>query len=589
MKIPSILLIIGIAATLLSIGCASGDTKASDGDFKSGAAFGPGMDAGGMAAANQRWTGSGGMNGADPSAVAGAMAPQDIVVPETEKLIGFEQPQAGNRFVFIANPETDKVFIIDADNYSVKSTTHDRPTYLKSVPTSKDEPDTVIVLNVPSAQQSDKEENAEVIRARPNQEPTEAPLKVVRNSNVIAVSPEGKYAVVYFDPRYSRVSQSSRSYQEVTLISLEEGNDRSKNLTVGFSPSAVYFSNDGSRGFVVTEDGVSILDFAEIEKPGAGVAETVSLGYTFNEIPSDISVTADGKYALARLEGSPEVHLVDLETKSIKALNLASSEIGTPSTEGDGEDGGVDPQIPHGQVTDLKLSNSGEFAVAVLRDMSTVLKIPIPQGFDDPSLIESTQIENVIIGVSALSPNDHYALLYTTAVYDERITIINLEDKEEEPRTVQLRKNIEAVAIAPDNISALIVHDRAESAIDEIDRSWGYSILNLEEAFAKLQVTETRLSPFVITPNHLFILFRDDALSIKEVHRVSLTGLQVDVFGLERPPYSIGSIEQSKRIFVAQEQSGGLITLMDWEGDVREDISGFDRQSDIHYMGEEYE
>jgi hypothetical protein len=597
MRKLSIFPIIGIAAALaalLVIGCSAESASDKAGYAENFGPAGDGMDAGlpmGGRTAFEPPGAEGAATGSmDPSILLNGDAP--VLPPEEEKLIDFEQPQAGKRFVFVANPETHKVFIIDAQNYSVKSKSPgERPTYLKSVTTSTDEADTVIVLNIPSSSSKDKN-NAAIIRARANQDPTVASLEVVKNSNVIAVSPDGMHAVIYYNSDYSSASESSGSYQDVTVISLSEGNDRSKKITVGFRPKAVHFSKDGSRGFVVTEDGVSILDFADIEQPGAGIAETVSLGYTLNEIPSDVSVTADGRYALARLQNNPVVHLVDLETKTIKALNLVLGEIVTPDSEDDGEDAGVDPQGSQGQVTDLDLASSGEFAVAVLRDTSTVLKIPVPQAFENPSLIKTTEIEGAIIGLSELAPDESYALLYTTAVYDERITIVYL-DKEDDPRTVQLRKSISSVAVAPDSKSALIVHNKADGSRDEpginentrIDRSWGYSILKLADAFAKLQVTETKLGPFVITPDHLFVLFRDDALMVNEVHRASLVGLQIDVIGLERPPYSIGSIPQSKKVFIAQEQSGGLITLMDWEGDAREDISGFDRNEEIDYLG----
>lgn len=594
MRKSSIFLIIGIAAAMLGVGCSSGDMSAETSNVPG---FGPAytsMDGGVNAERNWSGTGAQGLGGATATAdnAAGAGESVPVLAPEQEKLIDFEQPQAGKRFVFIANPETDKVFIIDAQNYSVKSKSPgERPTYLKSIESSADEPDTVIVLNVPT--RSDDTENAAVIRARPNQDPTVATLKVKSNSNVIAVSPDGLHAVIYYNSKYSSASEISGSYQDVTVISLSEGNDKAKDITVGFRPNAVYFTKDGSKGFVVTEDGVSILDFADIDQSGSGISETVSLGYTLNEIPSDVSVTADGRYALARLENNPVVHLVDLESKVIKALDLASGKIVTPNAEDDGEDAGVDPNATLVQVTDLDLAASGEYAVAVLRDTSTVLKIPVPQAFDDASLLDPTQVEDVIIGLCELAPDDRHALLYTTATNDKRITIIDLE-KEEKPRTVLLRKSVSSVAIAPDSQSALIVHKKEDGNRDElginentrIDRSWGYSILKLTDAFAKLQVTETQLGPFVITPEHLFILFRDDFNSIREVHRASLVGLQVDVFGLERPPYSIGSIPQSEKVFIAQEQSGGLITLMDWEGEVREDISGFDRDEAIEYVSD---
>ncbi|MBN1654732.1 MAG: hypothetical protein JXA30_13255 [Deltaproteobacteria bacterium] len=579
------LFIIEIAAALLIFGCSTGDnSEAGDMTHANGTPVATGGYATGPTAGMEGQAGR--KDDAPGEMMDGGV---QTLPPEKEKLVDFEQPQAGKRFVFVVNPETDSVFIIDSKNFAVK-TAHppgDKPTFLKTVESPTDEADIAIVLNAPLVAK-DEENNAAVIRAKADEEPTANALRVVKNSNVIAVSPDGRHAVVYYNSNYSSASDSSGRYQDVTVISLSKESDQSFNITVGFRPSAVYFTSDGTKGFVVTEDGVSILDFAEIERSGAGVAETVSLGYTLSERPSDVSITADGRYALARLQNDAAVYLVDLETRSIKALNLVLKEIINRDSDADDDDAGVDPRVSQGQITDLDLAASGDYAVAVLRDTSEVLKIPVPQAFDDPSQINATKIDGVVIGLSELAPDGRHALLYTTVVPDERVTVLDLEG-ETKPQTVRLQKSIETVAIAPDSKNALLIHTKQEGwredpAIDEntrIDRSYGYSILRLADGFPKLQVTDTQLGPFVITPEYLFILFRDDALSIKEVQRVSLVSLQVDTIGLKRPPYSIGSISQFERVFIAQEQAGGLITLMDWKGDLREDISGFDRNPKI--------
>src|SRR5690606_7691233 len=91
-------------------------------------------------------------------------------------------------------------------------------------------------------------------------------VDVVSGSNAIAVSPNGRYAVVYFNVDL-RSSGPSGSFQDLSVILLAEGaeddndvdvenGDRSIGMTVGFRPSAVHFSDDSSRAFVVTEDGV---------------------------------------------------------------------------------------------------------------------------------------------------------------------------------------------------------------------------------------------------------------------------------------------------------------------------------------------
>src|SRR5690606_21269838 len=101
-----------------------------------------------------------------------------------------------------------------------------------------------------------------------------------------------------------------------------------------------------------------------------------------------------------------------------------------------------------------------------------------------------------IIGSVNIAPNGKRALLYTTAQEtNERLTILDLE--EETLHTVRLPKSVRAVTISPDSESALLVHrklpgdpnDTGISPDELIDRSYGYSVLRLEDGFSKLQLT----------------------------------------------------------------------------------------------------
>src|SRR5690606_28482286 len=109
----------------------------------------------------------------------------------------------------------------------------------------------------------------------------------------------GRHAVVYFNVDL-RSSGPSGSFQDLSVVLLDEEGDRSVGMTVGFRPSAVHFSDDSARAFVVTEDGVSILDFDKIGDEGSHIARTVALGLATQAEALDVSITPDGQYALAR-------------------------------------------------------------------------------------------------------------------------------------------------------------------------------------------------------------------------------------------------------------------------------------------------
>ena len=119
---------------------------------------------------------------------------------------------------------------------------------------------------------------------------------------------------------------------------------------------------------------------------------------------SDVSITPDGKYAVARREGAAQVQLIDLGASKVTALDLGSP------------------------VTDLDLAASGAFAVAVLRDTSSYVRIAIPGGFTDEAQRPRRQISGGTIGSASLSPDGKTAVFYTTAASEavKRIVIADL-------------------------------------------------------------------------------------------------------------------------------------------------------------------
>jgi hypothetical protein len=577
--------IIGTSCLLLTLASgACGDTSA-DG------ALGAGRDEPGTAGTGAHSGGDFGQGSGGGTSGAAGTGGVDVpsLPPEMEQSVDLQLPQASENFVYATNPSAGTVSVIYAKTLAIRTLeTGDQPTYLRTLAGT----DNAIVLNIGS-------NTATVIRSSVKANVTSTTTKdlpVVSGANAIGVAPDGKHAVVYYNSTYASAGNSSGSFQDVSVLALSTDGtkDASVSMTVGFRPRDVFFSSDGARAYVVSEDGVSELDFAKIAKSGMDIARLVSFGGDIDQKTLDVAVTPDGLYALARAEGKSVLRLVELATGTVKTLDVAKAydAPNAPPPAAADDDAGVPPVPPPVEITDLDMLPNGKAAMAVLRNQSALVTLPIPGAFNDPKLAKTRFAKDEIVGSVTVSPDAMTALLYTTAANIERITIVNLTD-DSAPRTVALRKAVQAVVFTPKSNTALITHtkvagDPLEAGIspdDFVDRSFGYSLLRLPGGNVKLEVTQTAVGPVAMVPDesNLFILFRDDMRGVKEVHRVSLASFQTDpIIQLESPPISIGTAPASQRVFVNQDHPDGRMTFIDWlDPDKKKTVTGFELNSRI--------
>lgn len=528
-------------------------------------------------------------NGASAS---GGAASAPMLPPEKEVPIDSERPHAGDRFVYVPNPQSDNVAVIDADTLAIRTVeVGDEPRYLETLGGK----DVAIVLNVLS-------DDAHILRTDATGTTSPHRLEVLSGSNAIAVAPDGKHAITYFDAARG-IGGRTGSFQDVNLITIgaDAGADASVGLSVGFRPSRVFFNQASTEAYVVTEDGVSIVNFAVLEK--GGIPKTVAVAPREQAKVLDVSVTPDGQFALGRVPGESSIRLVELATGAIKILDLkdiihqdpisgaagSASMAGAAGMAGVGNvGGGSNTPPPALDLSDLDLAASGEFAIAVVRNLSMVVRIPVPGGFAVPNTATTLPITGEAIGSVVLAPDGKKALLYTTAQAGvERVTTLDLVSNQ---FSVQdLRKSTQAVAISGDGKVALVVHDKvagdpAEPGIDQdvmIDRSYGYSLIQLDKGFAKLQLTQTNVGPFSITPDSsaLFLLFK--ATGVAEIQRVGLDNFSVTRISVGSPPLSLGAVPRTQKVFVGQEHPDGRITFVDFAGKNVESVTGFEKNSRI--------
>ncbi|MFO0604356.1 MAG: hypothetical protein U0324_14330 [Polyangiales bacterium] len=590
------------AAPLLALGSIAFHACGSDSVSRGGE-----PPAGGAADASARFDAS-----RPPEPDAGMTTPP----PEVEVRRSFQTPQAGGRYVYVANPTRDSVAVIDSRTLAIQTVeAGDGPTYLTTVPGR----DVALVINVTS-------HTLTILRTTEAGTTTRS-VPVVPGANAVAVSPDGRHAIAYLDTDAPSQGLGTGSFQDISLVTLADTGDTSVQLSVGFRPVEVLFSADGAAGFVVTEDGISILRFAEITgptiipnvsldelgpiaprdagpdaapdaapdvapdvTPDAGgdadgdatvdaapdaapdatpdAAPDVAADATpIGQVPArDISITRDGRYAIARVEGTSTLRLVDLATRAITAYTAA------------------------GAVTDLDIAPDGTYALAVVRERSEVLRIPIPMGFSTPSAVTRTEATGEFVGSVTFSPDGRRALLYTTALPLERVTLMEL-DGAPSLQVVRLRKAVRAVAFSPDGRTALVVHSRAPGSPDDatadletrIDRSFGYTLLDVGTRFAKLQLTPADVGPFAITTDgaYAFVLLRNDAASVAQAHRASMRSFAIDTLSLGSPPNSVGVVSGTQRVFIGQEHPEGRITFVDWTSGALQSVTGFELNARI--------
>ncbi|HVU02972.1 MAG TPA: hypothetical protein VHE30_14530 [Polyangiaceae bacterium] len=604
--------LIGLGVLAEAAGCGSMDSKSdaapasqNGADFGSGGSFSSGDN--------------GGPNGGAAPGGGGAAS----LPPEKEVDVGFELPHAGANYVYVANPDSNTIAVIDSKHLSIQTVNAGaEPRFLQTFGAA----DAALVLNVSSS-------DATIVRTGTDGTSRTSTVSVQRGSNAIAVSPDGTHAVVYYDQNLATGSAAPGSPQDVTVVHLAEGGDTATDMTIGYQPSKVFFTKDGTRAFVVTQDGASILDFSAIDANGSGIARTVSLGSSSRTEVLDVSVTPDGRYALARESSGSELRLVDLldDAHGIRRLDVASvvppsldagtppgpdagapptGDSGTPTGSGDASappvDAGDDSASPVStlsvpprrtlssasetlSVTDVDLAPDGTYALAVIRERALAVRVPIPGGFSAPSTVTSIAAPGELIGSVAITPKGKYALLYTTAdPTNERLTIASL-DGSNAVRTVQLRQSIASVAVSPDDHTALLIHEKQPGDPNEpgisddqsTARKDGYSVVDLDIAFPKLELAPSAAGPTVIVPDgsNLFMLF--DAPGVSEVHQVDLRSLQIWVTELGSPPVSVGALPGSSRVFVGQDHPAGRISFIDWGTREVQSVTGFELNSKI--------
>jgi DNA-binding beta-propeller fold protein YncE len=479
-----------------------------------------------------------------------AGVPADAFVPpEVEQEYG--PPASGDRYVYVALPGQDTVARIDSETLDIATVSvGDQPDLLVTAPGQ----DVAVVLNAGS-------DSVSILRT------TEAVDAVITLPtpplyNRLAMGPRGLHAVAYFvmeDPS----AQGIGSFQDVSIVHLAPGAERVVDVSVGFRPLGVIFSPEDDVAYVITEDGVSIVD---LEGADTGfLAPTLALRRTLTEgDPAEVVITPDGLWALARWDGQALVRALDLVTGDLEDTALAAPP------------------------TDIDLTPDGLKLLAVLRSTRSLALVQVPEDIGDASAVETIDCSPLQVGSAVITSTGDQAILFTNATNEKALTLVDLATGEK--RTAPLRKGVRWLALSPDGRAALVLHSKVPgdpSPWDDfdtaLDKRYGFSLVDLDTLFVKLALTDADPGAFAFSPDGemAYLIVASAATGLRQVATLDLDSFIVSYTTVGSHPLEIGAVVGTDRIYVSQDHALGRISFIDVATGQLRTVTGFQLNGQI--------
>jgi hypothetical protein len=584
--------------------------------------------AGSNAGSGGSTTAAGGAQGggnANTGAAGGSSGGPAALPAEMKVESDYQSPVSTGRIVWTANPMSGRVAYVDATTFNVQTVqAGDGPTYLAAVPSADPTIEQAIVINVGS-------QNATLLRydssppdGGASLTPTSFPSTA--DANAWAISASGKWAIAWTDFTQLTSVDPTQGFQDIAVLDL--ASTETAMLSVGYRPSQIAFSNDESRAFVVTQDGISVIDLqgaqpavsqllplsapsapspADASVPegaapdGAAADASVPEGAAADaSVPDgseaqasgdsnaptldasspepspaqsaptstmpDVSFTPDGAYALVRLDG-------------VAAITIISLLDGTPT------------QVPLASApTDLTVAPDGTFAVAVLRDSATVVVLPLPAIVTDPSSRTTTAIPGATIGRAIVAENlttkQTSILLFTTAAPIDELTVLTLQPSPS-VRAIPLYSPVLAVFPTADGQNAIVLHNVTPTVGSSVEGA--FSLVPIAQDLpAKIISLTAPPTAVALSPagDRALVTYRDDATSTYGADLAMMPSLQVLPYTLASPPTAAGIAAAAGQGFVAQDYTDGRITFIDLDAGGVRTITGFELSANVVVEGQ---
>lgn len=458
------------------------------------------------------------------------------ILNTTENIV-YYSPTLGNKYVFAITPNNNSIAKIDINTLDIESLTVGiNPTKIFTLPNK----DIAVVLNKGSQELS-------IINSETN-ETSVMYLPLTANLNDMVLSNNGKYLIVYTNWQQEGSSDfGTGNPQEINLVNLETL--KVFTLSVGYKPQNVMFNAVSSKAYVITLDGITIINLSEITSDRFLRTTPLSKDPLANGIGREVYITDNGNFALVREYNDKTVSLVDLTTEEIKSLQFDY------------------------KPTDIDIFDNGLKMLLTFKESKEVTVIDIPADFNTETFeLQTVVFEGIDIMFSII--HNKTAFIYSPNSQTKSIEILNLDTLLYE--TILVRKDIISMAVTPNGEKTIIFHP-----VENGSNKAYYTLLDVESKFTKVIQTETIFKSFLFSSNseNLIIIF--SGTNVKTGDIVNLNSFVVKDIEFGSNPNSIGIIEQNNKCYISQEHSEGRISFIDLLTYSMKTITGFELNSEI--------
>jgi hypothetical protein len=452
-----------------------------------------------------------------------------------------------------------------------------------------------IVLN-------ERSHDATIMRLRPDGLSAET-LPVHEGANAWSVSASGRWAIAWTDARRVPNADPIEGFQEITVLDTHRGSET--RLSVGYRPNGIVVRNDEARAFVLSEPGISVVELADQPR----VSRDLALSPDPSARAIDVAIVPEGTHAVARVEGRPEVSIVELETGERAEVTLSgpvtdldlvadgASVIavvrgrplgGEPAGEG-GMGGATGAAAGAGGASEEEGGRAGSDGVAgdpgeepALSSSSLgpqygpsqIAVLPIAQVLRDSEAHQSVFVSE-LVGSIGVSEDGSMAVLYTTAAALDRVVVLPLDPESSSyfvPRVVPVRAPVEAVFVAPDAAHAIVALRRLQQG----ERLGAFGIVPLSQSLpVKFQTLQAPLTgvAFAPAPTTSAIV---TAAGIKTAYVAHMPSLLVAPIELPSLPLTAGVVPEENVAFVVQQHPEGRLSLIDLATAAERTLTGFE-------------
>lgn len=466
--------------------------------------------------------------------------------PEREVESRYLAPVATGKYLWTANPLSGRVALIDVTKLEVTlETAGNAPRQVVGLP-AVDGRVGALVLN-------ERSDDATLFRLDEDGRPVKSgPFRTHADANAWSVSPSGRWAIAWTDAALRDRPDPLETFQDITLFSLEPGDERVLPLSVGARPSAFVFAADEAHAYAVTDEGISVITLGA--DPAVTALVVLSDDPLADPAARDVSFAPDGSYAVVRTEGRSDFGIVALPQGDRTVVTL------------------------EGVITDVDLAPEGEVAFAVLGFDSRVVKIPVDAADEDPATFERLDLGDAhAVGSIALNADGSRAVVYSTVADSTRVSLIDATDftTSTPVRRHELIAPIRAVFPAPDARFAVAFQGPAAGS----DKAGGFSVLSLEEPRSpRIVATDAEPVQIAFAPDapSALVTVRSDARRAFGAYLVDLVQQRVDFVALASPPESAGVVVEARRAYVAQAHPEGRITFVSTQDQSVQTLTGFE-------------